>query len=220
MAVDQGVLWATAFPQLAAEAALFEDLPFIERLRLGGRLLFQHQGGEAWLPASPDEPDTVRAWRAFAIEAATLPLIDGLREIRPFAIDHHFGVREWAWLAVRPQVCARPHEAITLLATAPTDLNASWRRFASEVTRPRSVWGRHIAELKQNPAAAERLLSALLHDTSRYVLTSAANWLNDVCRAHPAWVNNVCDRELRSVSHGSWFRRRATRGLLRAGLQP
>lgn len=208
MALDQGALWAAAFPGLAEHRRRFGGLTFIDRLRLGGALLYEAHGRRAW--ARPTgEADTVRAWRAFSIAAADLPLEEALAAARPFAEDDHFAVREWAWLAVRDTVRADPPAAVRWLSPTLLAGTTRWRRFASEVTRPRSVWGRHIGLFKAEPWLAEPVLVPLLAEADRYVLVSVTNWLNDVCGQHPAWVLAMCARM--AVDTPDWFARRATR---------
>lgn len=213
MAVDQARLWIHTFPRWSAESERFAGRSFIERLRTGGELLYDKLGPAAWLDAPPDENDMVRAWRAFAVASAELPLAAGWSAIRPFAVDDHFAVREWSWLAMRRGVCLNPRLAVADLVESEWS-EPRWRRFASEVTRPRSVWGRHIGEFKQRPQLAEGLVRRLLVDDSDYVLVSVTNWLNDVASDHAAWVRTMC-RE--AVRHGSrtaeWMERRATRRL-------
>lgn len=217
MAIDQRSLWRAAFPELAHLANAFDGLPFIARLRRGGELLVDAYGELAWR-VEPHESDMVRAWRAFAVGAApALELRRRLELMRPFAVDSHFAVREWAWLSARPHVCAEPHETLSALTAATGSANPHWRRFATEVTRPRSVWGKHIATFKADPAPAEQLLVPLLGDHDLAVITSVTNWLNDVCQWQPAWVASMC----RLVPAGAprspdWFLGRATRGLRQA----
>lgn len=211
MAIDQASLWAAAFPVLAGDGRRFDGLPFIGRLRLGGRMLFDAYGHAAWSATTGAEPDTVRAWRAFAVAATDLPLPDKLNAIRSFADDEHFAVREWAWLSLRDNVCAEPEIAVGLLADSLAGGSARWRRFASEVTRPRSVWGRHIGQFKEFPWDAERLLVPLLPERERYVFASVTNWLNDVSVSHPGWVRSMCEMATDRGADERGFWRRATR---------
>ncbi len=211
MATDQGRLWAHAFPQLSTYRPAFSGCGFMDRLRLGGAILYREFGAAAWT-SDGAEIDMVKAWRAFAVGAAQMRLSDRLDAIRPFALDSHFGVREWAWLAVRPAVNDQPMAAIRVLATSEPWREPRWRRFACEVTRPRSVWGRHITVFKRHPEHAEPLLCGLLSDDDDYVLTSLTNWLNDVSSDHVEWVRQLCGRVTRTGRRNdAWMLARSTR---------
>lgn len=192
MAIDQERLWSAAAPAARERGHELAGLRFIARLRHGGRMLVDALGDSAWTTVGSAEPDTVRAWRAFAVGAADLPLVDRLRAIRPFALDDHFAVREWAWLAVRDAVCADPRGAIGLLDCGLRSEPTRWRRFAAESTRPRGVWGRHIPEFKREPELGWRLLMQVICDDDPYVRTSAVNWLNDAERTAPGFASSIC----------------------------
>ena len=208
MAIDQSQLWRHAFPSLTSEVPAFSEFGFIGRLREGGRRLYVELGVSAYsLPAG--EPDTVLAWRAFALGSAGLPLAESVRAIKPFAEHPHFAVREWAWLALRPAVVADPHDAIGILTGTLDGASSYWRRFACEVTRPRSVWGAHIPKLKRTPELGEPLLVGIACDESAYVVTALTNWLNDVCRTHRGWVEKFCAQH--GGDRASKLSRRATR---------
>ncbi len=136
--------------------------------------------------------DIVRCWACYARVAVCENLKDALHATQPFAIDPHFGVREIAWMAVRDRICADPILAVTSLVPWTASQDACMRRFASEATRPRGVWAKHIGEFKRNPEPARPLLDLLCSDSSRYVQDSVANWLNDAAKDNPDWVKTVC----------------------------
>ena len=136
--------------------------------------------------------DTLRGWAAYMIAYSPILSVEQkLEEIKDFADDNHFGVREWAWLALRPYCAKIPERMISLLEPW-TRKTENLRRFASEITRPRGVWCTHIKELKSNPELALSILSNLKADPSRYVQNSVANWLNDSAKSKALWVKNLC----------------------------
>ena len=141
------------------------------------------------------QSDIVRSWGAFIVgKDATLTLAQMLENIKPFAADRHFNVREEAWTAARPAIAQRLTESIALLSKWATDEDENIRRFASEVTRPRGVWCQHIEVLKETPAIALPILEPLKSDASKYVRDSVGNWLNDASKTQPAFVEMLCSQ--------------------------
>ncbi|WP_206098659.1 DNA alkylation repair protein [Paenibacillus silvae] len=137
--------------------------------------------------------DSVRCWAAYIIGLhPELHVTEKLEQIRAFAADHHFGVREIAWMAVRDSIRADLSAALQALIPWSTDPDPMIRRFAIESTRPRGVWAKHIQPLKENPALALPLLSAVKSDDHLYVQNSVSNWLNDASKTTPEWVRQVC----------------------------
>jgi 3-methyladenine DNA glycosylase AlkC len=133
--------------------------------------------------------DTVRGWAAFAIgQDENIPPLERLEKIKLFAADSHFGVREWAWMAVRAIIVTDPLGSIATLAPWVKSSDVNIRRFASEATRPRGVWAAAIPLLRKEPDHALPILTPLRHDTMRYVEDSVANWINDAAKDNPAWV--------------------------------
>jgi 3-methyladenine DNA glycosylase AlkC len=137
--------------------------------------------------------DTVRCWACYYISKnEKLTLKQTLTQIQAFAADDHFGVREIAWLSVRPAITENVMESLKILSTWTSSTNENIRRFASEATRPRGVWCEHIKILKQQPELALNILEPLKNDASLYVQNSVANWLNDASKTQPLFVKNIC----------------------------
>lgn len=158
--------------------------------------------------------DTVRAWACFmAGKHSQFTLAEKLQHLRPFADDDNMGVREMAWMAVRDHLAEELEQGLALLLPFVTDESDRLRRFASELTRPRGVWCRHIGRLKESPQIALHLLEPLRADPSKYVRDSVANWLNDASKSQPDWVRQVCRRWSREAKNA------ATESLVRRALR-
>lgn len=197
LAIDFAALMAATLPELGREAPAAlrasADAGVTRRMALAGTLVHDGLGLDGATRLVTHASDTVRGWSAYAIAAAPdLPLAERLARVRPLADDPHFGVREWAWLALRPHLAASIDEAIALLVPWTSEPSERLRRFAVEATRPRGVWSAHITALVREPACGLPLLEPLVSDPSRYVQDSVANWLNDAARSQPEWVRTTC----------------------------
>lgn len=220
LALDQAGLLRTVFPalspraQAATEAAC--QLGILKRMMAIGAALLDELGAPGIELCRTHEADTVRGWACFMIGAQPgLDLSARLAAIQPLADDAHFGVREWAWMAVRPHLAQELDAAIDHLATWTASPSERLRRFASEALRPRGVWCAHIATLKQKPEQALAILSPLRADSSAYVQDSVANWLNDAAKDQLAWVRTLCAQWLQGEPPAATHRicQRALRNL-------
>lgn len=139
--------------------------------------------------------DLVRSWAVYTIgKDETLNIEQILEKIQPFAADRHFCVREEAWVAVRHKIIENLKESIKILSRWAKNEDENIRRFASESTRPRGVWCKHIEILKENPELALSILEPLKSDKSKYVQNSVGNWLNDASKAKPEFVKDICKK--------------------------
>jgi 3-methyladenine DNA glycosylase AlkC len=183
LAINMAKLLAVVAPR-ASKNAIDLELGIVQRMAQGGLAL---RSAKTDLSTHPS--DTVRGWAAFAIgQDESVDPIKRLKAIKVFAADSHFGVREWAWMAVRAIVVAKPLESIETFMPWVKDKDANVRRFTSEATRPRGVWAASVPLLRQEPHHALPILEALKHDTEKYVEDSVANWLNDAAKDQPQWV--------------------------------
>jgi 3-methyladenine DNA glycosylase AlkC len=220
LAVDFAALLEACVPDVGAAAVdrvrAARAQGISRRMALMGDILVEGltDGGLARLQRHPS--DTIRGWACFAIGARPdRPLDERLRAIRPLADDPHFGVREWAWMAVRPHMAAELEAAVALLVPWTADGSDRLRRFASESTRPRGVWCPHLPMLKRAPHLGLPILEPLRADPSAYVQDSVGNWLNDAAKDDPDWVRGVCDRWTRESQSAATrrIRRRAMRSM-------
>ena len=140
--------------------------------------------------------DLVRQWGAYAVNHPSVPLTlsKRLSATLPYAADLHMSVRECAWMAFRPHLSTALDDGLSLLEPVTRSACPNERRFAVEVSRPRSVWGRHIVALKRDPSRALALLENVYDDEARYVRLAAGNWLNDASKTRPEWVRQLCTR--------------------------
>jgi 3-methyladenine DNA glycosylase AlkC len=164
------------------------------RMQQGAAALFARHGAASIEKFATHPSDTVRGWAAYCVPLLARTLPDVLSAIQPFAADAHFGVREWAWLAVRPQLAATLPAALAALVPWTSSEDERLRRFACEALRPRGVWCTHIAALKADPGQALPLLRPLRADPARYVQDSLANWLNDASKDQPDWVRELVEQ--------------------------
>lgn len=199
LAVDQARLLRAVFPHLPRHALADADaacqLGILKRMHTIAEVLLQALGPAGIAHCQAHVSDTVRGWACFMIgRQPGIDLPRRLQAIRPLADDPHFGVREWAWMAVRPQLAQDVEAAIAQLTPWTAAPSERLRRFASEALRPRGVWCAHIPALKQQPQIALPILEPLHADAAAYVQDSVANWLNDAAKDRPDWVRGLCAR--------------------------
>ncbi|MGZ9583105.1 DNA alkylation repair protein [Paenibacillus marinisediminis] len=173
----------------------------MKAIRLTGALLdkvmneVSESGKEAIIEkCSTHVSDSVRCWAAFMNKKMDDTIEDKLSYIMPFAADHHFGVREIAWMSVREELSLDINKSVELLVEWAKSNNEYIRRFSVESIRPRGVWSKHIEELKHNPQLALPILNLLQSDPSTYVQDSVGNWLNDASKTQPEWVLQLCEQ--------------------------
>jgi len=168
------------------------------RLRAAGQAIARcaELGSPQFRTFAEHKSDVVRQWACYAVNdsSLSLPVRDRLEATLSFAADHNMSVREAAWMAFRPHLAAEFESVLPLLTDLATHSNDNIRRFAVEVTRPRSVWGAHLAVLKRDPAKCAALLEGVKADPSKYVKLAVGNWLNDASKTRPDWVISICRR--------------------------
>jgi 3-methyladenine DNA glycosylase AlkC len=194
LVVDFAKLMRAVVPDLPAKQLkrLDPELGVTQRMATAGELLLEHARETAFDTFRKHRSDTVRGWTAYTLgRTPGLPLEERLQRIRPLADDPNSGVREWAWIAIRPHIAAEIERAIPLLRPWIAE-RTNIRRYAVEITRPRGVWCEHIPRLKETPELGLPLLNPLLEETEKYVQDSVANWLNDAAKTRAEWVREVC----------------------------
>ncbi|KOE97547.1 DNA alkylation repair protein [Stenotrophomonas geniculata] len=219
LAVDFAALLQVVAPALAPEALQrMQDASgkgITLRMALAAQLLREAGQGDP-VQWQDHASDTVRGWACYLIGSdARATLAEKLQQMRTLADDPHFGVREWAWLALRTDIVAAPMQALEYLQPWTQENSPYLRRFACEALRPRGVWATHIALFKQHPEHALPMLEALADDPERYVQDSVGNWLNDAGKTQPKWLRELCTRwqHERHSDANAYIRKRALRSL-------
>lgn len=138
------------------------------------------------------QSDTIRGLGCYLIGLQKCSFAEKLVLIKELADDANPGVREWAWIAIRPDFIKNTQLAINLLETWTSNSSNNIRRFASELTRPRGVWCGHAKILREAPSLGLPILEKLSNDPAKYVQLSVGNWLNDAGKDHPKWVLDLC----------------------------
>ena len=117
--VDFAILLEAALPEIPQSAirAMRDgaSLAYTKRMRLAAELANQHLGDDSFDALCAHASDTARGWAAYIAGLGDRRLDARLEMIRPLADDHHFGVREWAWLGIRDAIASEPTEAVRLL---------------------------------------------------------------------------------------------------------
>ncbi len=142
--------------------------------------------------------DIVRNWVCWAIASQLEEPKKLLKEMKAFAADTHFGVREVVIFASKDKLAKHLIESIKILQEWTSSEEENVRRFVAEVLRPTGVWTKKIDELHAKPELGMALLEPLKSDSSKYVQNSVANWLNDASKSKPNWVEKTCKQWLKT----------------------
>ena len=163
-----------------------------KKMRVAAQNVMQHYALDEILVHKQHISDSVRSIVCYAIGLSDKTFEEKCELMKSLADDQHFGVREWAWMALRHEVLAQPEKAILFFMKWAVSDRPNIRRFASEITRPSGVWCVHSEFIKQNPQVVLPLLELLKNDSDKYVQNSVANWLNDIAKINPQWVLDIC----------------------------
>jgi len=139
--------------------------------------------------------DSIRCYAPYLISLNdNFSMEEKFNQSMSLVADKHFGVREVVWMAIRPEIERNLNVAIAFLSKWAENEDENIRRFATESTRPRGVWCKHIEAIKESPELALPVLEKLKSDPSKYVQDSVGNWLNDASKTRPDFVIELCEK--------------------------
>ena len=79
--------------------------------------------------------DSVRCYAPYLLALdKNLSIEEKLEKSKDLVADHHFGVREVVWMALRPEVDKKLEQSILFLSNWSKSENENIRRFTTEVT--------------------------------------------------------------------------------------
>lgn len=138
--------------------------------------------------------DVVRCWACWAESTTANNTEELLKNMKSYAADGHFGVREVVIFSSKEQLTMDLVNSINLLKKWCASKEENVRRYVAEVLRPNGVWTKKVDALHQNPELGLPLINPLKSDSSKYVQNSVANWLNDASKSNPDWVTKLCEK--------------------------
>lgn len=191
LAIDFNILLGNTIPDFKMPV-LLEKSGITQKMRLIAENLYDWKKLDIFEFLAVHPSDTLRGLGCYVLACHNTSFKEKLQLVTSLADDTNSGVREWAWIALRPELISNLEAAIQILADWTQDLSPNKRRYACEITRPRGVWCSHIQQLRQTPWLALEILSPLKNDSARYVQLSVGNWLNDAGKDHPTWVKELC----------------------------
>ena len=191
LVIDFNILLSHVFPNTKLPQINNSD-GVVKRMQNIAKVVYDNIGKNSLATLINHPSDIARGWACYVVALQELDFKASLKLIKPLADDKHFGVREWAWMALRPKLIMDLKKSLTSLEPWVIHESECIRRFAIEVCRPKGVWCSHITELRKNPAQAMRLLEVVKSDPALYVQKSVGNWLNDAAKDNPVWVKELC----------------------------
>ncbi|HAS45969.1 MAG TPA: DNA alkylation repair protein [Microscillaceae bacterium] len=210
LAIDHAKLIQAVFPELGIEQekidAIIKEVEAQKKpstmntTKLIGSTLYQLYSTTKHLnkileKLSTHLSDSVRCYAPYLIGLnEQLTIEEKLAQSQYLAADKHFGIREIVWMALRPEIDKNLESAIKILSKWTLHQDENVRRFATEATRPRGVWSKHIERLKEHPEMALPILENLKSDSAKYVQDSVGNWLNDASKSKPDFVSELCEK--------------------------
>ena len=210
LAIDHIKLVETVFPSMGIEEGVIHQISkaitsqkkptAMSTTKLVGTTLYESFANSKALDAligqlGTHTSDAIRCYTSYLIALnKNLSIEEKLEKSRKLVADHHFGVREVVWMALRPEIEQNLEASITILSGWTKDTDENIRRFTTEATRPRGVWCKHIDQLKEQPELALPILENLKSDSSKYVQDSVGNWLNDASKTRPDFVITLCEK--------------------------
>ena len=134
LSVDFAALMRATFPDIGQERLsamqAASGAGITRRMALAAKLIHDAYPQGVVATLCQHKSDTLRGWACYLIaEQEDMPLRTRLMSMRCLADDAHFGVREWAWLAVRPYIAADLDDAISELSVWALDPSERIRRF-------------------------------------------------------------------------------------------
>jgi len=116
---------------------------------------------------------------------------------------------------LRPFIVRHQKRALALLKKWTRDEDHHVRRLCSEGSRPRLPWASRLPALQADPTLALPILEVLKDDEELYVRRSVANHLGDLCKDHPDWVFDLCERWIEEVASAEESRRKERHWMIR-----